>query len=162
MGAGKSSVALGLSKRKGWGVIDTDASIERVHGRSIDDLFVRDGETAFRDYEHNVLSDLNCDNTIISTGGGMVLRQDNRPLLKSLGIVVWLQVSQEMVFRRLKYDTTRPLLKRHDWQEEVRKLLLIRNPIYAEVADITVSTDRDSVNKIVNNIISKLAVIGHG
>lgn len=112
MGCGKTSVGLKLSYRLRRTVIDTDREIEREEKRTISDIFAADGESYFRDRETVCLRKLieSAGNQIISVGGGLPLREENRRLLHELGQVFYLRATGETIYARLKGDTTRPLL----------------------------------------------------
>ena len=112
MGSGKSSAARALSDKLGIPVTDTDAHIEADEGMKISDIFDRFGEDRFRDMETELLHDLIKERKVqvVSTGGGMPVREENRKLLKDLGSVVYLKASPEQIAKRLEHDTTRPLL----------------------------------------------------
>src|SRR5262245_13601530 len=106
-GSGKTTVAAALGEQLGWPWLDADAELERRAGQSIKQIFAEGGETAFRDLESAVLADLAArDRHIIALGGGAILREDNRQLIKSSGKVVWLQASPETLLARIHADPT--------------------------------------------------------
>lgn len=114
MGCGKTTVGKNVAKNKSFTFIDTDEMIEKQQGKKISEIFDKNGEAAFRDMETEYLKQLlgsNQENLVISTGGGMAVREENRKLLAKLGRVIYLKVSPEVVYDRLKTDTTRPLLQ---------------------------------------------------
>lgn len=167
-GTGKSSVAPALAARLRWEAVDADAEIERRAGRSIREIFERDGEPAFRAHERGVLADLlSRDGLVIAAGGGAVLDGQTRLRMRSAGPVVWLQASVETILARLSADETtagrRPALTGHDPRSEVEVLLAARQPVYAEVATITVETDGRTTAAIVDEIVCQLpALPGEG
>ena len=114
MGSGKSTLGRVLHQRLSYPFIDTDETIEQQEGKSITDIFANDGEEAFRDLEtqllHKMLDD-KLNKHLISTGGGMILRSENRELLRQLGFVVWLSCSVEESYERTVRNNSRPLLQ---------------------------------------------------
>lgn len=140
MGSGKSSVGRLLANRLGAPFIDLDDRIAAEAGRAIPEIFQDDGEEAFRDRETASLRTLAEEPpSIVACGGGAVLRPENRGLLRELGTVVYLQVDAEEAVRRCPTGTGRPLLANRS-PEDVARLLESREPLYAEVADLVVTT----------------------
>lgn len=158
MGSGKTTLGVRLSYRLKQPLVDTDKWIEKEQGRTITEIFAREGEEAFREMETEALRTLlqTEGGQIISTGGGLPMREENRKLLGRLGTVVFLRVKPETVCRRLKGDTTRPLLQKEDPEGEIRRLLALRNPLYEQAADVTVDVDEKSCEDIMEEIL------GHG
>lgn len=154
-GAGKSSVGRGLAARLGWPLLDTDALIVRDAGREIQAIFAAEGEVHFRDLETAALERaLDQAPAVIATGGGIVLRPDNRELLQRAR-VAWLDAPTEaLVARLLAHDEVRPLVHGERPAERLEALRLARAPIYAEVADIRIDTDGRSVEQLVAEILS--------
>lgn len=154
MGAGKTSVGKTFSGKTGKQLLDTDQLIEQNAGMSISDIFATQGEEAFRQAETAVLEQMlaGTDGAVISAGGGLPLRKQNREMLKQLGTVVFLRVKRETVLERLKGDRTRPLLQGDHAGEKVDELLAYRNPIYEEAAHVTVDVDGKSLDAIVDEI----------
>jgi shikimate kinase len=139
-GAGKSTIGRLLHKTLDMPLIDTDRAIEVIQDRSVSDIFEMEGDVYFRELETLVLRHLKLDApSIIATGGGMVLREENRGLLKKLGIVVWLNTSPEDIVRVIEKDTTRPLLEGSDKLKTLQDLFEQRKDVYAEVAHFEVS-----------------------
>jgi shikimate kinase len=135
MGAGKSTLGQQLAQQLAYRFFDTDALIEQAAGQAIPEIFDQSGETAFRDLETQILTQLApYSRLVVATGGGIVLRRQNWGQLCH-GIVIWLDVPLAELERRLKGDATRPLLQRSDWPEHLAKLLEDRSPLYRE-ADI--------------------------
>lgn len=159
MGCGKSTVGLKLSYRLRKSVIDTDKEIERTEKRSISDIFQADGEAYFRERETECLRKLlqTAGNQIISTGGGLPMREVNRELLHQLGQVVYLRAKAETVYERLKYDTSRPLLQGEHPQEKIRSLMSQREQNYVEASDIIIDVDGKDFEQIISEI-EKLTV----
>jgi shikimate kinase len=148
MGCGKSTVGRELHQRLGYRLIDTDHEIEARAGRTIADIFAGSGEAAFRDLESALLRELASPHQprrIVSTGGGIVGRDENRKLLRQLGYVVWLRAPMKTILERTSKNRDRPLLHTDDPEERIRSLMEIREPLYAETAHLRLETaDLDS------------------
>lgn len=157
MGSGKTTAGIRLSYRLRLPLLDTDKWIEKEEGRTISEIFALQGEETFRKMETSALKTLLEleGEQIISTGGGLPMREENRELLKKLGTVVFLRIKPETVYERLKGDNTRPLLKKADPMKEIRRLLELRNPVYQECADITVDVDGKDFEEIISEIIDR-------
>lgn len=154
MGCGKTSVGLKLSYRLRRSVVDTDKEIEREEKRSIADIFATDGEEYFRDKETACLRKLlkSTGSQIISVGGGLPLREENRKLLHELGRVFYLRASADTVYERLKHDTTRPLLQGDDPRTRITTLLDERDAFYMEAADVVVDVNNKEFEQILGEI----------
>lgn len=157
MGAGKTVVGKCLSRQLSRQMLDTDAMIEARAGMTINDIFRTQGEETFRVIEAEVIASLTefRDPVIISTGGGVPLREENQRALKELGRVVYLRVQPETVLRRLYGDTTRPILQGGDKKEKVTGLLEYRGPIYEKTAHLTVDVDQKKPEEIARQIIAE-------
>ena len=155
MGAGKTTIGRKLAKALECEFIDTDERIETEQGRKISDIFAEDGETAFRDMETDLLKRLqDCEEKfVLSIGGGMPVREENRELLRNLGTVVYLKTSKEEIIRRVSGDVNRPLLQGGDLEEKVTNLMNAREQIYIETAHKEVVTDKKNPKKVVNEIL---------
>lgn len=143
MGCGKTTVGRELNKRLGYPLIDMDQIIEERAGKSITRIFAEEGEPAFRDMETDLLRELSQpDNPrrIISTGGGIVGRQENRELLHMLGYVVWLNAPRETIIARTLKHKTRPLLNTENPEDRITRMMAERHPLYAESAHLEVDT----------------------
>lgn len=160
MGSGKSTVGIRLSYRLKCVVEDTDKRIEREQGRTVNEIFGTEGEAYFRNLETECLKKMLSEpgNRIISVGGGLPVREENRKLLKELGTVVYLRISPEKAYERLKEDDTRPLLKGEDPLGKIRKLMQEREPVYAEAADITVDVDDKDMEEILEWITKRCRI----
>ncbi len=144
MGCGKTTVGKNLARICGYTFLDTDEWIEQQQGRSISEIFATDGEEAFRVMETQcirTLIDEKLNGYVISTGGGMPVREINRKLLKKLGKVIYLSVKPETVYERIKGDTKRPLLQCEDPLAKIRDMIAMRAPAYRDGADYTVRVD---------------------
>lgn len=158
MGSGKTTVGLRLSYRLRRTVIDTDKEIERDEKRTISAIFTTEGESFFRDLETSCLKKLiaGSNNQIISVGGGLPVREENRRLLRELGQVFYLRAKAETIYERLKGDTTRPLLQGEDPLTKIRTLLQERDPYYREAADVVITVDDKSFEEILREIEEKV------
>ena len=156
MGAGKTTVGKALSKKTGKQFLDTDSLIVKQMNLSINDIFEKYGEAYFRDLETKLLDNL-CKSDIdavISCGGGLPIKEENRPYLKRLGKVVYLNVNESDIMKRLKGDTERPLLRgpKEEVKKRIHEMIEKRDPIYREVADVVIKTGRLKVPEIVDII----------
>jgi shikimate kinase len=141
MGSGKSSVGREIARRWRFRFIDTDTAIRRKYAKSIPEIFASFGEPHFRNEENLALQDLQGTNqAVIATGGGIVLQPRNHPLLRSLGVVLWLTASEEVIWERVSRNQNRPLLRSQDPKATIRTLMSTRYPLYDSLADITVET----------------------
>jgi shikimate kinase len=156
MGAGKSRIGWELSRRLQLTFIDIDRVIERVSCMRIAEIFELYGEAVFRDYETEIVRRCTrLDDVVISTGGGTVMRSENRVLLTQRGPVVVLHASPETIYKRTRRNR-RPMLEVGDPEERIRTLMQQRLPCYEEVATITVSTDGRDSRDVVDEIVEKL------
>lgn len=143
MGSGKSTVGRELHQRLGYQLVDMDQVIEQRAGKPITAIFAEAGEQAFRDAETGLLEELcepSAHRRIISTGGGVIGREQNRALLRQLGYVVWLHAPLEVIVERTSKNRDRPLLHTEDPVARIRSLMEIRDPLYAETAHLKVET----------------------
>ncbi|MBE9223550.1 shikimate kinase [Cyanobacterium stanieri LEGE 03274] len=153
MGSGKSTVGKFLAHKLEYRFLDTDNTIEMLSQKTINKIFEEDGENAFRTLENQVLGEVSSYlHTVISTGGGIVLKKDNWAHLRD-GMVIWLDVPVDVLVDRLKNDHTRPLLKDTDLTQKLRNILEERKSLYQQ-ADITIYvTKKQSTEDIVAEII---------
>lgn len=141
-GSGKSTLGNILSSLSGYALVDTDAIIVKLQNRSINNIFEKNGEEFFRTLETQVSKEIStCDKQIISTGGGIVLKEKNLEYLKQNGVVFYLKTSVNTLLKRLEGDNTRPLLKTDDVKKKLENMLEIRGKLY-EKADVTIETDK--------------------
>lgn len=160
-GSGKSTVGRQLARRLGLPFVDVDHAIESRIGCSIRTFFEREGETAFRDVEAALLAEIaGGPVSVVSTGGGAVLRAENRDRMRQHGQVVYLRSSPEELQRRLRHDRNRPLLQVADPLAKLRELHAQRHPLYAQAAHFTIDTGRPSVATLVNMIVMQLELAG--
>jgi shikimate kinase len=156
MGCGKSTVGRELQQRLGYPLVDMDAVIEQRAGKPITRIFEDDGEAAFRDMETGLLHELNdptAPRRIISTGGGIIGRCENRDLLRELGYVVWLQAPAAVIVERTSKNRSRPLLQTDDPSERIRILLEERRPLYQESAHLALDTSGLSSDEVATGIL---------
>ena len=158
MGCGKSSLGMKLSYRMRRSIIDTDKWIEQKEGMAISEIFATKGEAYFRELETKCIKELirTCKGKIISTGGGMPVKEENRELLKQLGTVFYLKVSPKTVYERLKNDTTRPLLQTPNPLQTIEELLGKRKSAYEACADVIVHNDGNDLKKTMNFMERKM------
>jgi shikimate kinase len=159
MGSGKSSVGREIARRWGFRFVDTDATIRQQYKKSIPDIFTVFGEPAFRDEETRVLQDLqNSLGVVIATGGGIVLQPRNRPLLRALGVVLWLTASEEIIWERVSRNQNRPLLQTENPRTTISNLMSIRSPLYESVADIIVNTSGLTHQQVADRAVAAIGV----
>jgi len=157
-GSGKSTVGRHLARRLDVPFVDLDQRMESVLGTSIRSYFEQHGEDSFRERETALMAEIAAEpgNMVLSTGGGIVLRQPNRAALRDFGHVLYLRASPDEIFKRVRHDKARPLLQVANPLERLRELYAVRDPLYREVAHFTVETGRPSVGTLVNMIIMQL------
>ncbi len=156
MGTGKTAVGKILSQKLGFILIDADAEIEREQKTTITDIFNRLGETAFRDMESAMIRKLSIlKKTVLSTGGGAVLRTENMDALRKNWTIVCLEASPETILRRTSTSKDRPLLQVADPLQKIRELYDFRRPYY-EKADIIVNTDNLSPLQVAEEIVKAI------
>jgi len=157
MGAGKSSVGKRLAKKLNRKFYDCDKVLEDRTGVAISTIFELEGEDGFRQRETKILEELlQLENYVIATGGGAVLSDANIHLISSHGITVYLKASVNSQIKRTRHDKKRPLLQTQDRHATLEKLAKQRNPIYEQLADITIDTDNQSISASIEEITSKL------
>jgi len=155
MGAGKTSAGQFYAKQYHMPFIDTDQEIEKEAGMAVSQIFAEKGEETFRKLETQCLEKLlkTTEGAVISVGGGLPLREENRTLLKKLGLVVYLDVSPETVYSRIGADvSSRPMLHSDDVPGRIRSLLEQRRPLYLKAAHIAVDVNDRSLEEIAAEI----------
>lgn len=162
-GSGKSTIGRQLARRLSLSFTDSDHVIEQRLGCSIREFFEREGEDRFRDIEETVIDELSQgQDSVLSTGGGTVLRPGNRQRLRERCQVVYLRSTPEEVFRRLRHDRNRPLLQVADPLQRLKDLFAARDSLYRETAHYVIDTGRPSVATLVNMIVMQLELASGG
>lgn len=155
MGAGKSTIGRLLAEDLGLEFIDSDQVIQERTGVDIPTIFEFEGEAGFRRREQDVLLELSgLSGVVLATGGGAVLAEDNRAALQSNGQVIYLFCTPEQQYKRTIRDRNRPLLQAEDPLKVLEDLMQIRDPIYRELADLIVDTDRKQAQQVVRSIVN--------
>ena len=161
MGAGKTTVGRSLAQRLGLQFVDSDHEIEREQGCTIAALFARDGEAGFRDIEARMIDALTRrEGIILATGGGAVLRAENRKVLRERGTVVYLRATPDDLAHRLRHDRSRPLLQRGDARAKLHELFRVRDPLYRETAHFVIDTGKPSAGLLTNMVQMQLELAG--
>jgi shikimate kinase len=157
MGTGKTAVGKQLARLLGVPFHDSDAEVERAAGVDIPYIFEQEGEPRFRQREKEALADVCLRQPIVlATGGGAVLAPENRQLLHETGTVVFLQTSLTQQLQRVGKGRGRPLLRGVDMHKRLSELRELREPLYREIADITLSTDNRRVIRVAELILKEL------
>mgnify|MGYP003297817998 CR=1 FL=1 len=155
MGCGKSTIGKKMSEILNIKLVDTDAWIEERQGMTVSEIFATKGELFFRDLETGALKELleEKETMVISVGGGLPVREENRSLLQQLGQVIYLKAQPETIYNRIKGDTTRPLLQTENPMEKIREMLGQREEKYQVVADKIVTVDDKDLSEILDEIL---------
>lgn len=157
MGSGKTTIGRSLAKKLNLRFVDADQEIETRTGASIPLIFEIEGEASFRQREADVIRDLTAQQGIVlATGGGAVLNENSRRLLRERGTVIYLRASVASLIQRTSHDKNRPLLQTADPKAKIEALSRERAPLYQEVAHIIIETGRPNVHSVVQNILSQL------
>jgi shikimate kinase len=158
MGAGKSSVGRCLQRKTGLALLDTDEIVASRFDMSISEIFTKHDENKFREAETKALRALATPKqSIIVTGGGIVLQQENVELLRRMGVIVWLDGSEDTLFARASREGNRPLLQTENPRNTFSQILDARRSLYADIADVRVDTSMLTDQEIAVAILSKLA-----
>jgi shikimate kinase len=157
MGAGKSAVGRQLGRLLHLDFMDTDDEIEARTGVDIPFIFEKEGEDGFRKREARVIDDLTRkDGVVLATGGGAVINPENRSHLGARGFVIYLYTSVDQQLARTNRGRPRPLLENGDRRQILSDLMDYRDPLYREIADLTVDTDGRKVKAVANEILDRL------
>jgi shikimate kinase len=157
MGAGKSSIGRRLASELGLPFVDADGEIEAAAGMTISEIFETHGEPYFRSGEARVIARLlEGGPQVLASGGGAFINPQTRALIRARGVSVWLKADLDVLMRRIRRRSDRPLLKTDDPERTLQRLIEERYPIYAE-ADVTVYSRDVSHESIVADIVAALA-----
>ncbi|NLL73900.1 MAG: shikimate kinase [Clostridiales bacterium] len=158
MGSGKTTVGKLLAKNLAFDFLDTDEMIEAEEAMTVQHIFSTHGEEKFRELETSLLLSISnsLENSVLSTGGGMPIKEINIKLLKAMGKIIYLRTSIDTIIDRVSGDTNRPLLKGNNLKESVERLLDSRLTYYEDAADIIIDTDGFEVKEIVDKILMTL------
>ncbi|MEO8206525.1 MAG: shikimate kinase [Chthoniobacterales bacterium] len=160
MGSGKSSIGRRIASLNGFRFTDTDDLVVEKAGMPITEIFSKYGEEHFRDLETEVLQGLESSTGIVlATGGGLALREQNRPLLKRVGRVVWLDAAPDTLFERVSRNNRRPLLQTDNPRETFDTLLAFRNSIYEALCDIRIDSTTLNHERTAHAVLDSLAKI---
>ena len=157
MGSGKSSVGRRLATRLGLPFVDADTEIETAAGMTIPEIFAQRGETEFRNGERRVISRILITRAplVLATGGGAFMNAETRARIADLGISIWLKAEPEVLMRRVRKRSNRPLLQTADPEETLRRMLGEREPVYA-LSDLTLVSRDEPLEVVVNAAIAAL------
>ncbi|HEY9036284.1 MAG TPA: shikimate kinase AroK [Pseudomonadales bacterium] len=159
MGAGKSTIGPLLAEELGWPFCDTDHEIEARAGVDIPWIFDVEGEAGFRRRESEVLEVMSAEKPLVlATGGGIILADANRKLMKERGIVIYLSATLDQLLSRTARDRKRPLLQGGNPRDKIRALMATRAPLYEAVADITCMTDERNPRIAARELVKQLSV----
>jgi len=157
MGAGKSSVGRCLERRTGLTLLDTDEIVSSKFGMSIPEIFAKHGENKFREAEAKAVRAMAIPKkTIIVTGGGIVLQQENVELLRRMGVIVWLDGNEDTLFARASRRRNRPLLQTKNPRRTFSQIFDARRSLYADIADVRVDTSVLTDEEVSVAILSEL------
>ncbi len=162
MGVGKTTVGKVLARQFGMDFVDCDIELEERTGVSVSTIFEIEGEDGFRQRETRLLEELaGAEATVIATGGGAVIREENRALLRRSGLVIYLTAPVRKLVRRTRGSRNRPLLQCDDPQSVLEKLMRVRDPLYREVADLVIEVDDRSPKVLGKRIQERIDAHAH-
>ena len=157
MGAGKTTIGRQLANELSLEFFDSDHEIEKRTGVTITHIFDIEGEAGFRKRETAMLDELTEKKGIVlATGGGAILKVENRQFLMSRGTTIYLYANIDTLLERTSKDRNRPLLQTENPQAKLEELLEIRDPLYRETADIIIDTGKDSIRLALKEILEKI------
>ena len=163
MGAGKTTIGKLLAKQRGMDFLDSDHEIVARCGVTIPTIFEIEGETGFRKREAAMIDELSQrKGVVLATGGGAVLLDENRVVLKSRGTVVYLRCQPQELYLRTRHDKNRPLLQTEDPLKKLKDLYAQRHPLYMQVADIVLESGRQSTHSLVQRLENSLSLAAVG
>ena len=157
MGVGKTTIGKWLARQLGYSFIDTDLEIQKQTGADIPWIFEIEGEQGFRAREHAMLNQLsNHDDAVIATGGGIVLNEDNRALLKQSGLTIYLHAQVDLLLERTRFSKNRPLLEGVDRRAQFETLLKQREPLYRKSSHLVIRTKRGSPKRMATKLVREI------
>ena len=157
MGAGKSSVGRRLAARLGLPFVDADTEIEQAANATISEIFERHGEAYFRDGERRVIRRLlDGQPKVLATGGGAFMLPETRDAIRENGVSIWLKADRDLILSRVRRRSNRPLLKTGDPETVIDRLIVERQPVYAE-ADIHIQSRDVAHDLVIDDILAALA-----
>ena len=157
MGSGKTTLGKILSKKLDKHFYDSDQVIEEKLGVNVPMIFEYEGESGFRNRESAVIDELTQQRgVVLATGGGVILRPENRSHLAARGLVIYLSASVKQLYKRTRMDRNRPLLQTDNPREQLQRLHDERDPLYREISDLVVETDNRSVQQAIPDLIRKI------
>jgi len=157
MGAGKTTMGRQIAKRLHMDFEDSDHAIEAHTGADIPLIFEKEGEEGFRKREIAVIDELTqLKHLVLATGGGAILAEENRQHLKNRGIVIYLHSDIKYLIDRTRHDKNRPLLQTADPAAKLRELMIIREPLYRQTADIIINTGQQSIKTVISTMLDKI------
>jgi shikimate kinase len=160
MGAGKTTVGRALARKADKTFYDSDQEIEARTGVRVATIFDIEGELRFREREAQVIADLvKLNDIVLATGGGAVLREENRRLLAEHGTVIYLRANIDDLLTRTQFDRNRPLLRTADPRARLASLFEQRDPLYREIADLIIDTTQQNVNMLVTHLEAQLIAL---
>jgi shikimate kinase len=167
MGSGKSTIGPILANTLGWDFYDLDIAIEQKEGKKISRIFEENGEEYFRNLEKELLKVLAVkENVVVALGGGTITNQENIDFLKELGKIIYIKVSAESVYNRLRFKRDRPILIRNgltnlskdEFIDKIKQLISDRNQYY-EQADIIINTDNSQIGRTIEKLLKAVKAI---
>jgi len=157
MGAGKTTMGRQIAKRLHMDFEDSDHAIEAHTGADIPLIFEKEGEAGFRKREIAVIDELTqLKHLVLATGGGAILAEENRQHLKNRGIVIYLHSDIKHLIERTRHDKNRPLLQTADPVAKLRELMILREPLYRQTADIIINTGQQSIKTVISTMLDKI------
>ncbi len=160
MGVGKTSIGRNLARLLGRDFLDSDHEIENRTGVDISTIFHIEGESGFRKRERDVIQALaDLSQIVMATGGGAILREENRQVLRKTGIVIYLTASFEILLKRTGRSKTRPLLDTADRRSKLQTIVTERDPIYRKEADLVIETGDYSALKVAHMIVNQIVAL---
>jgi len=160
MGSGKTTVGKYVAKSLNHEFLDSDQIIEERAGANISWIFDVEGEEGFRNREEAIIDELTLKRGIVlSTGGGAILRKESRERLRHRGLVIYLKASAEQILKRTAKDKKRPLLQTKNREQAVKDLISKRDPLYQEIADITITTGNGKISDVTQEILLQIRAI---